>query len=249
MDNCRVVLVRPHYAGNLGATARVMHNFGLSRLVLVDPIADRMEMEARRLSAHGEAILEAAAIVPSLRAAIADCVLVAGTSAKTAGLIRQTVCGAMRELMPRVTEAAAAGPVALVFGPEPSGLTNDEISHCHFLMHIPADESYPALNLAQAVAVSLYELHLCRLDHSQSPTESERVAAHAELERLFEHLRGGLEAVHFLYGPKAAALMHALRHLLGRAKLTATEVGILHGLARQLEWVAARRDEGQPESS
>ena len=87
MDNCRVVLVRPHYAGNIGATARVMRNFGLTRLVLVDPIADRMDAEARRLSTHGEAILDGAEIVPSLQVAVADCVLVVATSANSATVL------------------------------------------------------------------------------------------------------------------------------------------------------------------
>ena len=107
MESCRVVLVRPHYAGNLGATARVMHNFGLNRLVLVDPIADRASVEARRLSTQGEFILDQAVIVPDLQTAVADCVLVAATSAKLAGVIRQTVSGGIRELMPRVAESNA----------------------------------------------------------------------------------------------------------------------------------------------
>jgi tRNA/rRNA methyltransferase len=248
MGNAGVVLVRPHYAGNLGATARVMRNFGQSHLVLVDPVADPLDVEARRLSTHGEDILKGSQVEPSLQAAVADCVLVVATSSKTGGTVRQTVSVAVRELMPRVVEAAASGPVALVFGPEPSGLTNEEISLCHFLMHIPADESYPALNLAQAVAICLYEFHLCRLESSLLTTELEPAATHAELERMFEHLSKGLESIHFLYGPKSDALMHAVRHLLSRAKPTATELGILHGLARQLEWVAARKANDEPEA-
>lgn len=248
MGNSRIVLVRPHYAGNLGATARVMHNFGLSQLMLVDPVASVNDAEARRLSTHGEHILNAARITPSLQAAVADCVLVVATSANTGGTVRQTVTVPARELMPRVVEAAARGPVAVVFGPEPSGLTNEEIGVCHYLMHIPAHESYPALNLAQAVAICLYELHLCRQESSLPPSDPESPAAHVELERAFDHLRQGLESIHFLYGPKSDALMHALRHLFSRAKPTTTEVGILHGLARQLEWIAIRNPNSAAES-
>ena len=132
------------------------------------------------------------------------------------------------------------GPVALVFGPEPSGLTNQEIDRCHYLLHIPANPEYEALNLAQAVGVCLYELHSCLLPKTNASGVGESPAEFAEQDRMFEHLRYGLEAIHFLYGEKADALMHAIRHLIGRANPTPTEVKMLHGLARQLEWVAAR---------
>jgi tRNA/rRNA methyltransferase len=230
--DCRVVLIRPHYAGNLGATARVMHNFGLSRLVLVSPIADHHDREARRLSTHGEFILDQAELVGTLEEAVADCALVAATSANTAGLFRGAA-GSIRDLMPQL--ATSAGPVALVFGPEPDGLTNAEISICHYLLHIPTAPEYPALNLAQAVAVCLYEWRLARLPAFETSAEP---APFAQQQRMFEHLRAGLEAIHFLYGPKADTLMHALRQLIARAQPSEPELKLLHGLARQLEWIA-----------
>jgi tRNA/rRNA methyltransferase len=234
---CRVVLVRPHIAANLGATARIMRNMGLSDLALVAPFADPTDREARRLSTHGEAILDQCRIVADLGEAVADCVLVAATSARGGGLYRKQSAAALEEGMPRVVEAAASGPVALVFGPEPSGLENREIARCHLLLHIPADPDYPALNLAQAVAVCLYELRRCWLREEPTPP-SNSPAPFAEQERAFEHLRTALDAVHFLYGDKAEPLMHALRHLLGRAGPSPQEVDLLHGLARQLLWFA-----------
>src|SRR5262245_36813923 len=107
---CRVVLVRPHYPGNVGAVARVMHNFGLTRLVLVEPVAEPRDHEARRLATHGELILDQAETVPSLSVAVADCVFVAATSAQTAGVVRETATGAVRELMPRLVSALELGP-------------------------------------------------------------------------------------------------------------------------------------------
>jgi tRNA/rRNA methyltransferase len=240
LTNCRVVLVRPEVAANVGAAARALRNFGLRELVLVAPQADPADREARRLSTHGEAILTAARVVPDFAAAVADCVLVAGTSARVGGLFRDQSAGWPDEVMPRLVGALGQGPVALVFGPEPSGLTNDEVSRCHFLIHIPADPEYPALNLAQSVAVCLYELRRQWL-RAAAPSAAEPVAPFAEQERMYAHLRRGLEAIHFLYGDKADALMHAVRHLLGRAGPTAMEVKLLHGLARQMEWVAAQR--------
>jgi tRNA/rRNA methyltransferase len=103
-------------------------------------------------------VLDRCRVVGELGEAVADCVLVAATSARTGGLFRRQSVGAPDEVMPRVVEALAWGPVALVFGPEAGGLSNAEVTRCHCLVHIPADPSYPALNLAQAVAICLYEL-------------------------------------------------------------------------------------------
>jgi len=251
--DCRVVLVRPQFAGNLGATARVMRNFGLSDLVLVAPAADPNDPGARQLSTHGEAILDRCRVVANLGEAVADCVFVAATSARVGGLFRRQTLGTPDEILPRLLEFAPRGPVALVFGPEATGLTNAEISHCHHLITIPADPSYPALNLAQAVAICLYELRRRWLRPAAAPAPAEPPAPFAEQERMFADLREGLERIHFLYGDKADSLMHALRHLIGRAGPTAMEVGVLHGLARQLKWIAAQtrgqrtEDRGQPD--
>jgi tRNA/rRNA methyltransferase len=241
--NCRIVLVRPQFAGNLGATARVMRNFGLRDLVLVAPQADPADREARRLSTHGEAILDAARTVTDLGDAVADCVLVAATSARAGGLFRGPSAGWPEQVLPHLLDAARSGPVALVFGPESSGLTNAEVARCHFLIRIPADPEYPALNLAQSVAVCLYEWHRLVAKTADGMPEGEPPADFAAQERMFAHLREGLEAIHFLYGDKADALMFALRHLIGRARPTEMEVKLLHGLARQLLWAAHEKGE------
>ena len=140
------------------------------------------------------------------------------------------------------------GPVALVFGPESSGLRNDEVMRCHYLIHIPTDPTFAALNLAQAVAICVYELRRHWLRQAETPTllpPSDAPAPFADQERAFEHLRQALEDVHFLWNEKADSLMHALRHLIGRAGPTPMEVDVLLGLARQLRWLArrARREE------
>jgi tRNA/rRNA methyltransferase len=243
--SCRVVLVRPHYAGDLGATVRVMHNFGLSRLVLVSPLADHHDREARRLSTHGEFILDQAELVAELRDAVAGCDIVAATSANTAGMFR-AAAGTVHELMPGI--ARRGGHLALVFGPEPDGLTNAEVSLCHHLLHIPTAPEYPALNLAQAVAVCLYELH-CANREMERVAPAVTSATFDEQERMFAHLQAGLEAIHFLYGPKADALMHAIRQLIARAQPTAQEVKLLHGLARQLQWTAGQAGQEIPDPS
>jgi tRNA/rRNA methyltransferase len=240
--DCRVVLVRPQSPGNLGATARVMRNMGLSDLVLVGPAADPHDPNARQLSTHGEAILDRCRVAADLGEAVADCVHVAATSARLGGLFRRQTLGTPEEILPHLLSFMAHGPVALVFGPEPSGLTNAEISRCNYLITIPADPAYPALNLAQSVAICLYELRRLWLKSKTPPAPPEKPAPFADQERMFEKLRDGLVRIHFLYGDKADSLMHALRHLIGRAGPTTTEVEMLFGLARQLRWITGEDD-------
>jgi tRNA/rRNA methyltransferase len=242
LTNCRVVLVRPQVAGNIGATARAMRNFGLRDLVLVGPAADPLDRESRQRSTQGESILHAARVFAELGDAVADCKLVVGTSARIGGLYRDQTVGFPHNVMARVLTALGQGPAALLFGPEPTGLTNEEVSRCHFLINIPADPDYPALNLSHAVAVCLYELRRQWLMATELGLITPP-ASFADQERMYEHLRHGLEAIHFLYGDKADPLMHAVRHLIGRAGPTPMEVKVLHGLARQLDWIAERAGE------
>ncbi|HSQ58691.1 MAG TPA: RNA methyltransferase [Gemmata sp.] len=245
LTNCRIVLVKPHFAGNLGSVARVMRNFGLTDLVLVAPYTFPDNPDARRLATHGEPILDAARIVPDIGDAVADCVFTLATSALTAGIVRRGMIGTPAELLPRLIESAEQGPVAIVFGPEPHGLTNEEIGLCHGMIHIPVDPEYPALNLAQAATVCCYELRKAwsdrvnadRGESAHGPT----IAPHADQERMFEHLRESLQAVGFLFGERQDTLMHAMRQLIGRAQPTPGEVRMLHGLARQLLWIAGQK--------
>jgi tRNA/rRNA methyltransferase len=239
LSGVRVVLVRPKVAANVGAVARVMRNFGLSDLVLVEPEADRDDPRGRLLATHAEDILDRARVVADFDAAVADCLLVAGTAARTGGLFRRQAVGAPDAILPRLLPALAGGPVALVFGPESSGLSNEQVARCHYLIHIPTDDAHPALNLAQAVAVCLYELRRAWRARTEPPPPPAPAADFATQEHMFMRLRTALEEIHFLYGEKADALMHALRHLLGRAGPTEMEVKLLLGLARQIRWFVA----------
>src|SRR5215213_4611431 len=152
MKTCRVVLVRPQNAGNVGSVARAMRNMGTSDLVLVAPEPSPLdELAVAMATRHASDILESARIVATLDEAVSDCVVVAGTSARVGGLYRRQSVLPLPEMAPRLVEAMPAGPVALVFGPERTGLENDEVTHCHWQVTIPADDEYPVMNLAQAV--------------------------------------------------------------------------------------------------
>lgn len=251
LSHCRVVLVRTHYAGNLGSVARVMRNFGLSDLVLVAPHASTNDLDARRLATHGLSLLDSARVVADIGEAMADCGFTLATSALTAGVIRRGMIGTPAEMMPQLLAAAERGPVSLVFGPEPHGLSNEEIGRCHGLVHIPVDPDYSSLNLAQAVTICCYELRkawsAAVKAERHEPPPGPLPASHAELERMFEHLREAFTAVGYLFGSRDDSLMHAVRQLLGRSMPTSQEVKLLHGLARQLLYVAGKREHpGEP---
>lgn len=238
LANCGVVLVGTQFPGNIGAVARSMRNFGLEDLALVRPECDPLSDQARQMSTQGEAILRQARRVDTLEAAVADCVLVVGTTARLGGPFRGQNVSPPREVMPLLSATLSQDKkAALVFGPERTGLTNEQITACAHLVQIPAAPDYPALNLAQAAAICLYELHTaCVAPHHPVTADWREAAEFQEHDRMFRSLQDALERIHFLYGDKATALMHALRQMLLRARPTHTEVQILLGLARQIRW-------------
>lgn len=225
----RVVLVRPEVAGNVGATARLMRNFGLSDLVLVQPKADHLGYEARQRATHGEHLLEQARLVETLDDALFGCVASVATSARSAGLIR--TASAPDETFKRL---ANLSPIALVFGPEPHGLSNAEVSRCDDLMAIPTSDDYPALNLSHAIAICLYAWTQAGQAQDQ---EFESIAPDEVRERMLQHLRQALTDIHFLWDDKADLLFHGLRRLITRARPTENDCRLLHGIAKQMQWV------------
>src|SRR5262249_23246914 len=154
------------------AVARVMANFGLQQLTLVSPFADPRAAEARRLSTHGEAILDSSSIVNTLDDAVSDCRVVLATSANVEGVYRTHNYGRPEENLPGLVGTLVDAPCALVFGPEPSGLSNAEIARCHGLIRILTDVAYPSLNLSHAVAICLYELRRLWLNSQDVATHS-----------------------------------------------------------------------------
>lgn len=219
-----------------------MRNFGLRDLVLVDPIADPKAHEARMLATNGVEILDAVRIVPTFFDAVHDCGYVLATGGETLGTRRETTRGNPAYVLPGLLAALPHGPTAIVFGPEPHGLTTDEIGRCHALMHLPTDPEYASLNLAMSVGLSLYELRNAIVASEGSPgvdlSRSRVPAQFADFDRAMNHLDDAMRNLHFLFGQNADSLMHAFRHLVGRAQPTTQEVNMLHGLARQLRYAA-----------
>jgi tRNA/rRNA methyltransferase len=230
-------LVRTEYAGNIGATARAMANFGLTDLVLVAPVANPAAHQARLMATNGIPILDAARMVQTLDEVVDDCSMVLGTSAKTVGPFRETASGTPDELFPSFVDALREGPAAIVFGPEPHGLTTTELGRCHALLHLPTHSAYSALNLGSCVAICLYELRR-HVERGRVKDLKRGAAPFADFDRSIEHLREAFTAVGYLHGQKADSLMMAFRHMLAKAAPTPQEVKMIHGLARQLLYLA-----------
>jgi tRNA/rRNA methyltransferase len=234
LARCRLVLVRPHYAGNLGSAARVMKNFGLSELVLVEPIANPQTMEAVMMATRGLEILTSARRANTLAEAVGDCNYVLATSGEVGGLTRKGLWGTPEEKMPSLLCALDTGLGAIVFGPEPSGLTVEEIAACHGMIYIPADDEYPSLNLAQAIAICLYELRKQWLNRAGVAQREDPPASYADQERLFEHLKEALYSVRFLWDFRSDGIFHVIRQVITRGMPSHKELQVWHGLAKQL---------------
>ena len=229
----RFVLVEPQSAGNVGAAARALKNLGLSRLYLVRPQCDPRGRQARTMAREAEDLLEEAWIGDDLDRALGGVLSVIGSSRRTGKYRRPH--HRLDLFADELAALTAAGELALVFGREDRGLTDDELDRCTHLVYLPAAADFPSFNLAQAVLLVAYEV--CRAFPAARPLE-EPPADHAAREALYEHLERALLAIGFLRGEGVVATMRRLRRLFGKAALTADEVRLLHGVAHQALWAA-----------
>ncbi len=180
-------MVRPRGSGNIGSVARAMKNTGVRELAVVGKSRSQ-SFWARAMAVHGRDILSNALSYETLREAVADCTLVVGTTCRQ-GLYRAH-SRSPRKVAGEIVAAAAVGKVAVIFGPEDHGLSNEDLRHCQLLINIPADSEYQSLNVAQAAMICLYEIHLAALGE---PIEESLPLARAEdVERLYERMRSSL---------------------------------------------------------
>jgi TrmH family RNA methyltransferase len=226
MPEIDIVLVAPIYEGNVGFCARVMKNFGFSRLVLIDPCTLGNEAKAR--ASHAQDLLAAAEVCT-----IEDVFSRSNIVVATTGTVSKSVCHAMRmpfyspkELRERVRDAD--GRISILFGRENWGLNNEEVKRSDMICTIPTTEEYPILNLSHAVGVVCYEL-------SNLPLPEIRLAPPQDMGYLYRHLDRYLDAIHHP-AFKRENTMILLRRILGRANLTTREASTLHGLLRRSEW-------------
>ncbi|EXJ12172.1 MULTISPECIES: tRNA (cytosine(32)/uridine(32)-2'-O)-methyltransferase TrmJ [Nitrincola] len=238
LDQIRIILVNTTHPGNIGAVARAMKNMGLADLCLVAP-KRFPDPEADARASGATDILAAATLVDTLEDAIADCHLVVGTSARGRHIPWPIMNP--RELAGVVGKVAPDTRVAIVFGREDRGLTNEELHRCHHHVQIPTNPDFSSLNVAAAVQVIAYELRMLQesLDEPSAPkwgTQWDIELAQAkELELLFEHLEKTLVEIEFLDPENPRQLMTRMRRLFLRAVPDKVEVNVLRGILRSVD--------------
>lgn len=233
-----MVLVRPREEGNVGAAARAMANMGFARMVLVEPAAPFGEV-ARAFAVGGFPILESAVRAASIEAALAPFTrVIATTSARERRMGVPPLTP--RELPAFLAEDPPGTPTALVFGPEVGGLNNEELALASAVVTVPCAPAYPTLNLAQAVLLVTYELHLASGEAPPLPDDREPPATGEEVRGLFEHLAPLLGRVGFERDASFGGVLRDLRGLASRARLSSREVAILRGICRRTERALGR---------
>lgn len=230
LSNIRIVLVETSHPGNIGAVARAMKNMCLQQLYLVNPVT-YPSAEATARASGADDLLALAQTCDSLEQALQGCRLVFGASARLRRISWPQVD--VRECARKVLETCPESPVALVFGREHSGLSNEELECCHHLVHIPTNPAFSSLNVAAAVQVIAYEIYARFIETDvQTPTPgSDTLPATAEdMEGYFRHLEQTLIDIDFIDPDKPRKLMRRLRRLYNRAQPDITEVNILRGI-------------------
>jgi tRNA (cytidine32/uridine32-2'-O)-methyltransferase len=232
-DAIRIVLVATTHPGNIGATARAMKTMGLKRLYLVSPKIFP-DVRAHEMAAGADDILEQAVITKTLPEAIQECQWVLATSARPRDIALEgfTPSSAAK----RIHQQPQSTQMAIVFGREHAGLTNEELLCCQAHIHIPSDPAYSSLNLAQAVQIVAYELRMQFLaEKPQVSTTEDTPATMGEVEQFYEHLQQVLMSIDFLKPSNPKRLLQRLRRMFSRIRLERMEVNILRGILTHMD--------------
>ena len=226
LKNIRIVLTQPSHPGNIGATARAMKTMGLDALYLVKPRHfPHAEADARATGALD--VLQQAQVCESLPDALRDCVLAVATSSRQRELKHEMKDA--RDVAQVMIASATAHPVALVFGNETSGLSNEEAGLCNLWAYVPTNPAYASLNLAAAVQLFAYELRMAVAQGAVREAAEFPPATSEQVEQLYRHFEETMIATGFLDPANPKRLLPRLRRLLARARLERDEVSILRG--------------------
>lgn len=237
LDNVVVVMINTTHPGNIGATARALKNMGLSKLVLVEP-KEFPTAKATWRAAGAKDVLDNVELAPSLDEALKDCGLVIGTSARERRIPWPLITP--RECGDRVARESTQHKVAILFGREDRGLTNEELQKCHFHVHIPANPEYSSLNIAAAIQVITYEIRMSAL----APETGEPLrfddwdvppAKHEAVEMYYQHLEETLHKLGFLDPENPRQTVTRLRRLFNRIRMDEMELSILRGMLTSVQ--------------
>ncbi len=239
-QNFSVVLVEPKGDANIGAVSRTMKNFGFSDLRLVRPRVSHLSRDARNMAVTAVDLLEKAQLYDDLASALADCNLAVGTTRRF-GRYREELIEP-KGITDLLTPMDSSTKVAFVFGREETGLTTEELDLCQRLLTIPTHEALPSMNLAQSVAVCLYETAMA-LETVSRPSNMESIVFEKgeRLEAMYAQMEQTFLAIGFLDQHNPAHIMRAFRRMLNRQGLNEREVQILRGMLSQIDWVEGGR--------
>jgi tRNA/rRNA methyltransferase len=226
LDNVRVVLSHTTHPGNIGAAARAMKTMGFKHLYLINP-SHFPDPQAVAMAAGADDVLRDAVVCGTIDEALKDVVLTVGMTARVRDISNEVA--SPREAMPQVLQEATTHPVALLFGTEMSGLTNEEVSRAQLLINIPANPDFSSLNLAASVQVIAYEL-AAAAQVFQPVAQELQPAPHEQVEGLMAHLEKTLFEIGFFTTQNPARMMQRLRRLYARARLESDEINILRGI-------------------
>jgi len=235
LDSIYIVLVRPKFPENIGSIARAMKNMGLNKLIIVAGCSP-IHLNAYKLASGAYDILERAEEFLTFKEAISEMGLIVGTTSRE-GKERNPLLSP-EELIKHLIPVSKNNLIALVFGSEREGLTNEELSLCHLYSKIPTSEYFPSMNLSQAVMVYCYELFKARGEIKKRPIQ---LARSGNLESLFKHMEKTLLDIGFLESQNPKRMMRVLRRIFGRYKMNEREVRILHGIWSKVDLLVQKQ--------
>lgn len=230
-DNITIVLHQPRYPENIGSAARAMRNMGISRLVVVDPPNYDLNKVLKLATHTGSDVIDKSRICTDLKDALAPFHYVVGATARLGG--QRQVINNPSKLAQKLVPISIENRIAILFGPEDRGLSNEDIRYCHLLVNIPTAE-FSSLNLAQAVMIVCYELFTVGLEISEE--SAPRLASRHELDGMYDQLKDVLVRINFINPENPDYWINNLRHFFTRFQLRAKEVSIIRGICRQVDW-------------
>ena len=240
LENIGIILVEPQIPENIGAAARAMSNMGIRRLSLVRPKNCDLSRVLKTATGPSIELVEAMEVHDELLPAIGPCGWVVGTTARIGA--NRPALTSPRELASDLISLTRENRVALLFGPEDRGLSNEHLRYCHTIATIPSD-GFSSLNLAQAVLVFCYEISLASREPGTKTVP--RLADRFELEGMYDHLQDVLQKIGFLDPQNPEHWMLNIRRFLSRLPLRAREVRVIRGVCRQIDWYTGRLEELQ----
>lgn len=230
LSHIAIVLVRPKIPENIGAAARISWNMGINRLILVkDSLPDREQMA--KMATHKAAhLIDNIEVYQSLPEALGTFSVVIGTTARRGR--QRFVHQSPREIVEALLPLLPMNQVAVVFGPEDTGLTNQDLKLCHMASAIPTAD-FSSINLAQAVAIHCYEIYYGLVHASKDMAPSPELATSHELESMYSYVEESLLSIEFMESKSRSHWMGNIRHLLGRIRLTSKDANIIRGICKK----------------